>query len=346
MLFFKLSKKDLKMNNERVEGSFNSDHKNLIRQQWNQPLIKHLSKKLGNKLIYVGLPSSKAEDVIQWLDYVKTVIAFQCREYGKPSAPEQSRAEIEKLEELLRELERERKIEDFIVYDGYFEEVILRGNDNSPYRIEYSQNSFVTLYNLDFCNQITSPMEYLDAEGNVKTVYKFNAIQKLLKIQDSLANVSDKFIFFLTVHCSYHGKELHNFVNEPPDQTIKGYLDKYKDLKGDDKNARIVRLFVIHQIRQYFAGHNFNANILPVVKYAGLDGTPLLHFVVIGTKPEPSATGIEVFQTLEEVIDLKFATIEAESFINQVSEVDEKDIKNLNIIDLFVNSRSYQKLWG
>lgn len=333
------------MNEKDTVGSFNSQHKNLIREKWNQPLIKHLVKKSQSKLLYVGLPSSKAEDILQWIEYIRSVVAFQCREYGKPSLPEQSREEIEKLEDLLRELERTRKLEDFVVYDGYFEEVILRGTDNSPHRIPFSQNSFVTLYNLDFCNQITSPMEYLDEGGNEKVVYKFNAIQKLLNYQDNLGKVSDKFIFFLTVHSSYHGKELHNFINKPPDKTIGDYLEKYKDLAGDEKNARIIRLFVVSIIRQYFTAHNFNAKILPVIKYNGLEGTPLLHFVVMGMKPNPTAEGIPTHQTFSEILDSKFVTIEADAFVNAESTIGEVDINNFNIIDLFVNSTTYQKLW-
>lgn len=333
------------MTDDRTEGSFNSDHKNLIREKWNQPLLKHLVKKSGNKLLYVGLPSSKAEDVLQWITFIRSVIAFQCREYGKVSDPSQSRDEIEKLEELLRDLERTRKLDEFIVYDGYFEEIILRGNDNSPYRIAFSQNSLVTLYNLDFCNQITSPMEYIDSDGEVKKVYKFNAIQKLLSIQDSLGVVSDKFIFFLTIHCSYDGEELHNFINNPPDQTIAGYLTKYKKLSGDEKSARIVRLFVVSLIRKYFEAHNFSAKILPVIKYKGLGGTPLLHFVVMGTKPEPTGGGIPGHQSFEDILDLKFVTIASNNFINQSSSIDEKDIGNLDSLSFFTNSRTYKKLW-
>ena len=84
------------MNEKDTVGSFNSQHKNLIREKWNQPLIKHLVKKSQSKLLYVGLPSSKAEDILQWIEYIRSVVAFQCREYGKPSLPEQSREEIEK----------------------------------------------------------------------------------------------------------------------------------------------------------------------------------------------------------------------------------------------------------
>jgi len=208
------------------KGSFNSEHKVLIREKWNQPLLKYLSNINNDRLIYMGLPSSKAEDIKTWIKYIKVVIAFQCRVYGEISDQSQSREEIKKLEKYSMSLERENLIDDYIVYDGYIEEVVLRGNDNSPHRIDFEQDSIVTLYNLDFCNKITSPKEYLDKKGDLQIAYKFNAINKLLRIQDSLSNILDKFIFFLTVHCSYDGEELNDFINSPPDNTIKEYIKK------------------------------------------------------------------------------------------------------------------------
>ena len=78
-------------------------------------------------------------------------------------------------------MNRKRQIESFIVYDGWLEEVILRGYDNSPTRIDFGLTDFITLYNLDFCNKITSPIEYFDDTGEpAPKAYKFNAINKLL----------------------------------------------------------------------------------------------------------------------------------------------------------------------
>jgi len=52
-------------------GSFNSEHKKFIREHWNKPLIKFLTKKVKDKLLYLGLPSPKAEDVLEWIEYIK-----------------------------------------------------------------------------------------------------------------------------------------------------------------------------------------------------------------------------------------------------------------------------------
>jgi len=327
-------------------GSFNSEHKVFIRENWNKPLIKFLSKKINDRLIYIGLPSSQAEDLTHWIEFIKEVIAFQCREYGKPSDSSQSRAGIEALEEFLSRLERERKLDNFIVYDGYLEEVVLKGFDNSPNNIKFEQNSVITLYNLDFCNDIASPIEYIDRNGDKHKVYKFDAIRSLLRIQQGLSHVSDKFLFLLTIHCSYKGAELQDFLNNPPDKQIAEYLATYRHLTGHERNARIIRLFICYQIARYFPDHNFSHKILPIIKYKGLNGTPLLHFVILGTKTQPSAQGAPVYQPLNEVLDQKFISIEAEEFVNLDSVLMEKDIVELDPIRLFTQSKTYKKLWA
>ena len=73
---------------------------------------------------------------------------------------------------------------------------------------------------MDFCNKITSPLEYIDKNGDPQTGYKFNAISRLVEIQKSLSSGTNKFVLFLTVHCSYDGEELRNFINYPETDEI------------------------------------------------------------------------------------------------------------------------------
>lgn len=344
---FPILKKIFKMRSlkDMEGGVYNTEHKVFIRERWNKPLIKFLSKKIGSKLIYMGLPSSSAEDLTQWIEFIKVVIAFQCRIYGTRSDQSQDRSEIEKLTVLLRKLERERKIENYVVFDGYIEEVVIRGYDNSPHQIAFDQGQLVTLYNLDFCNDIASPLEFIDQNGDVQKIYKFSAIQKLLQVQETLSIVSDKFIFLLTVHCSYNGGELQNFINHPPDEQVKQYLEKYRTMSGNERNARIVRLFVCYQIQKYFPVFNFSHKILPVIKYNGIGGTPLLHFVVVGTRPASNAAGIPIYQSVNEILDQKFVSIDSETFINLESALQETNISELDPINYFTRSKTYEKLW-
>ncbi|MDR2595015.1 MAG: hypothetical protein LBC87_09635 [Fibromonadaceae bacterium] len=330
-----------------MKQSFNTENKNFIRENWNKPIIKFLSKRIGEKLIYIGLPSPEAGDVKQWLEHIKSIIAFQCRDYGKASNPNQNRDQIIKLDNFLRELERQEKIEDYTIYDGYLEEVVLKEYDNSPNEIKFSQDKFITLYNLDFCNDIASPIEYTDKNGNIKKAYKFNAIQKLLGVQKLLSEISNKFIFYLTVHCSYKDKELQDFINTT-EKSIKDYLKRYSSLKGDDKNAEIVRLFVCHNIKKYFSANDFSYHILPIIKYQGIGKTTLLHFSVIGIHPEPTAEGAADFQPLDEIIKRPFITIENEQFKYETI-LEEENIdptERIDPIKLFEKSQTFKKMWN
>ena len=110
-------------------------------------------------MLYLGLPSPEAEDIIDWIEFIDEVIAFQCREDGKPSEVGQSRIAVKALEDKLSQFEKKGFLNNFIVYDGYIEEVLFKGKDNMSQAFAHSNT--INVYNLDFCNSITSPIEFL-----------------------------------------------------------------------------------------------------------------------------------------------------------------------------------------
>lgn len=328
-----------------VDNSFNTENKFFLRDKWNKPLIKFLSKNVKDKLVYMGLPSPNGDDVNHWIEFIKVVFAFQCREYSKPSDSTQSREDVEKLEGFLRALERESKLESYVVYDGYLEEVVLKGRDNSPQSIYFEIQRFITLYNLDFCNDIASPIEFVDELGDLQTVFKFDAIKKLISIQKEISQVSNRFLFLLTVHCNYNGKELENFLNNPPNETIKAFLTKYHSLKDVEKNSRIVRLFVVHLVHQNFLANDFSPKILPVIRYKGIKDTPLLHFVVLGIHSKSNAGTPPIYQKFDEILHQKFIDINESEFINSAEIfADEVDVST-NPVEYFSQSKTFDKLW-
>lgn len=333
------------MTENMEQQNFNTENKYFLRDKWNKPLIKFLSKNITDRLIYMGLPSPNAEDVKHWIDFIKVVIAFQCREYNKPSSSEESREDVEKLEEFLRTLERESKLDSYVVYDGYLEEVVLKGKDNSPQSIMFETQNFITLYNLDFCNDIASPLEYVDEFGDIQTAFKFDAIKKLISIQKGISQISNRFLYLLTVHCNYNGKELENFLNNPPNATIKAYLEKYFSLKDIERNSRIVRLFVVHLIHQHFLSNEFSPKILPVIRYRGIKDTPLLHFVVLGIHSKSMAGATPIYQQFDEILNQKFVDINETKFTNSTEIFSEELNVSTNPVDYFSQSKTFEKLW-
>jgi hypothetical protein len=323
--------------------TFNTEHghKQIIRQKWATPILKFLNKRLGHKLLYLGLPSPEAEDVLEWLDYLKKVIAFQCDDDRYPDA-------FKILFEKLQQLETEEKIENFEAYYGYIEKVVLQGFDDNENPQSFELDEVVTLYNLDFCNNITEPMKIIDNDGNLQKVYKFDAVRKLLSIQQSLPNTS-KFVFFLTVHCSYVGQELNNYLDSSNNannhaEYVKTIREQLKG-RGTEINARIVRLFVIDTLSILFKSFGFVPKFLPTILYQGIKDTHLLTFTVVGARFQ-SAGVTPWLQQLSELIKQKFVTVDANQNLVCHSGLEmETDINTLDAVQIISSSSTFQKYW-
>lgn len=321
-----------------MSKSFTTPHKNLIRVAWSKPLLQFLHRKLGGRLVYLGLPGPEIEDLDEWLEHLRHIIAFQCEDSRYPNAFENLRAKLQLLE-------RERRIDNYQVYKGYIEQVLLRGYDEAEERQSFFQPDIVTVYNLDFCNKITSPITFKDTDGEIKKAYKFEAVNCLLDIQRNLNEVSKKFILFLTVHCSYDGNELELFIRNPPSPDISTYLENSRKVKGDMKNACIIRLFIIETLQAYFRTFGFVPKFLPTLFYRGLKQTPLLHFTIMGCTAQSAAGTTPWLQSTPSLITEKFLTIEEENFTNLHSEMIEKEIALVDPVMHFSQSATYNRFW-
>lgn len=329
---------------------FNTQAKKIIRRDWAKPILSYLHATLGKKLIYLGLPDVEAHDVTEWLDYLDRVYAFQCREYPKPSRSSQSREKVLALENTLRTLERKQKLSTYDVYDGYIEEVVLRGYDNSPDIKEFFLDDVVTVYNLDFCGQVTSPLEYTDRKGNKQQAYKFDAIKRLMSVQADLPFPSKKFVLFLTLHCSYDGKELESFENFPPNQDIKDYKQSFSSLSKGEKSPYWVKAFVHHNLTQFFTVNNFIPEFLPVIHYRGDNGHPLLFFTIIGTQVSGSSGVPTSLQRVSDVLYGNFVSLSNDdTFVNNTDLTIHKEKckawATINSLHIFKESKTYKTHW-
>jgi len=328
---------------------FNSNSKKVIRSNWAKPVLSYLNEMLGKKLIYLGLPDTEAHDVQEWLEFIDIVYAFQCRHYPNPHHRDQNRDKVLALEDTLRGLERKRKISTYDVFDGYIEEVILRGYDNSPTIKEFIQEDTITIYNLDFCGQVTSPIEYVDKNGDRQEAYKFNAIDRLLNYQKEIPFPNKKFVVFLTLHCSYDGKELENFIVNPPNSDIEVYLKQTAKMKKAQKSPYCVKAFVYHNLIQFFTQNNFIPEFLPTIFYEGDNNHPLLFFTIVGTQVEAKSGVPTPFQKIKDLVNCKFMSItDDENFVHNEKLVLENDVgwgNNLNPLHLFKKSKTCKKLW-
>lgn len=327
--------------------SFNHETKKTIREQWCKPLLKKICETLGYKLIYLGLPSTEALDIECWKNYLQKIIAFQCRDYPKPSHPSQSKTEIEKLSLKLSDFEKRGIIKSYSLYDGWIEEVVLRGKDlnNNPFK----QNEIVTVYNLDFCNSLTMPLEVSDDKGNIFHYYKLDAICKLLESQRDFGSkiVSKKFVMFLTVHSNFWKKEAKSLIKKIDDIELKKYIRTIQksELNEREKNIRFLKLYVFHNLKNHFCARGFTPEFFPPVFYEGKRKNWLVHFTIFGTykKNSPSANA-SCNQNSSVFIRQKFLTSEG----GKISSISNKKINETEAeIDsekLFGNSDTC-RLW-
>ena len=328
-----------------------NDHeiKRVIREQWCKPLIKHISEKLGMKLTYFGLPGIDAIDVLTWIDYIDNVIAFEIGDYSRNYNDENAKINIKKLNGILNALEVNEKLETYSLYHGNIEEVIFKGFDRNGYK--FSQESCVRIYNLDFCNSLTSPVTVVDYKGNVLKYYKSEVIKKLLEIQRDIAK-SDKesrFILLLTVNSYFMVEAAQaekvlsgSYYNE----IYKKYLQNFNELGENEKSIRILRLYLISILSQQFCSCQFIPEFFPTLYYNGFgENTKMLCFTIMGTFVE-NPGGIAPFgQNIETLINAKFLNPIETGIENLIQDKIKETNCSIDPIKNIESFQSFNELW-
>ncbi|WP_455643298.1 hypothetical protein [Parabacteroides sp.] len=324
---------------------FSTPNKKCIRKYYNKTIIKYLKDKFHCNITYYGLPSPDAEDIAEWIDYISKVVAFQCRDYGKVSNPDQPTDEVDKLIEKLNHWEASGQLDDYIVYDGYMEEVLFKGFDNSASgSIEYTHENHITLFNLDFCNSITSPQEYITKNGDRITKYKLELIDKILEYQSTVSNQSDKFILFLTVQASYAGADLAAYL-----EANKIYLSKYESHKQN--KCLKLKHFIEDNLYQKIKTYNYVPQFMPTVFYKGIHDVDMMHFVVMCIRPQENKKqgGVFVYnQLVVNITDsLPLLPDPANNALkNFPEEIDGMNHPNVNFIHTFSQSKNVSMYWN
>ncbi len=325
---------------------FSTRNKVCIRNFYNKPIVKHLKEKYGYDMVYFGLPSPQADDIESWLEYISYVVAFQCRDHKQLSSPDQSTKEVDKLIERLNTWEERSDIDGYVVYDGYMEEVIFRGFDNSAGgSIPFKYDKCVTLFNLDFCNKITSPQEYIDINGDVTSKYKFELIDKILELQSSVSECGQKFILFLTINSGYEGNELSSYIAARNDD-----LRVYNTLPRSEKKQFMLKHFVEETLWGQIKSKGFISQFLPTIFYDGIGGAKMMQFAVMCVRPKEEHKEAGTFhdkQTFPQVHKLRpiIPQPDTNDFVNHSIDIETFSDSQLNVINTFCNSATFKHYW-
>jgi len=259
------------------------DHarKQVVRSQYNRPLLEGISRELGTKYVYLGLPGPEMHDVNDWKDLIAKVIAFE-----RPARHGSERRNYEKLQVSLQKCGLQ-----FQCYYGDIETVVVWGydRDNEP----FVQEELITLYNLDFCDHISSKIDVPPQPGEPsapRECMRFQALRDLLRHQRQQYNkgADPRFIVLLTVREGVHAAAAQACRDGVNPQEVSKWLHSALGT-GDVHNGMIpgpglLKPFVFRCFRGYCEGSNIATYFLPMVRYQGTSDempVPMAHFAVL-----------------------------------------------------------------
>ena len=171
--------------------------------------------------------------------------------------------------------------------------VILRRDQDG---VPYTQNHLVTLYNLDFCSEISSAVETLEAG---RQVWRFEAIRQILRDQEvcyDSGSGAGYFLLLLTVRDQIGVNKLSEHFAEPfaDSQNYWDLCQTVHPLPAEGwilgEHSWSLKTLIHDQLRKWFGNPNVSALFFPATKYLGTpidfgkEGevpSPMLHMMVL-----------------------------------------------------------------
>ena len=271
-----------------MRNPFDNPGKRTVRESWNTPLLRFLNSEYGFRYRYMGLPGVELLDLQLWRDWVDEVVAFETR--AKPNRRDRDgRRNILALRTKMRELGFSGN-----AYLGPMEEVVILRRDQDG--LPYTQNNLVTLYNLDFCDEISSPVETL-VSG--RQVWRFEAIRQILRDQEACYDPdlgAGYFLILLTVRDQIGVEKLSEYFAEPFADSLH-YWDLCqveRPLPSEGfilgEHSWSLKTLIHDQLRKWFGNPNISALFFPITKYSGTPinygkddeiPSPMLHMMIM-----------------------------------------------------------------
>ena len=264
---------------------FNTAAKRAIRELWNTPLLRELHQRYGFRYRYMGLPGVDLLDVKLWKDMIEEVIAFEIPA-RRSKSDRDGRGNINTLKRNLRLLNIPHQ-----AFFGPIEEVVVLRKDYDGQ--DYEQTNVVTLYNLDFCDEIASRIE---TREHGRQTWRFDAFRHIFRdqIQAYEQNGGPRcFIALLTVRDQINADRLRELLSENLYGDTQSYLESCGGIDSLPSNGHLIgthtwalKAFIHNSLRQYLVTPNISATFFPFVRYEGApkktdDGyvlkSPMLH---------------------------------------------------------------------
>ena len=269
-------------------NAFDSPGKRAVRDLWNTPVLELLNQEYGFRYRYMGLPGVDLIDVKLWRDMIDEVIAFEVPARPTRNDP-QGRRHIRTLRRNLQLL----GIPGYAFFGPMEEVVILRRDYDGN---QYGQNRVITLYNLDFCDEISSRISTME-QG--EQVWRFEAIRQILRDQQQSFQQHGgprSFIVLLTVRDQIDSQKLREYLSGNLYDDTFAYLaacggTHSLPLKGYvlGTHTWALKAFIHNTLRQYLVNPHIAATFFPLVRYSGTPvhtgngslESPMLHCMFI-----------------------------------------------------------------
>lgn len=251
-----------------INNPFDTSGKRAVRDQWNTPFLEFLNQKCGFRYRYMGLPGVDLIDVKQWRHMIEEVIAFELP--AKPTQIDpQGRRRIRALRRNLRIL----GIPGHAFFGPMEEVVILRRDYDGKH---YDQKTVMTLYNLDFCDEISSS---IPTKKQGKRVWRFEAIRQIFRDQKNAFQSYGGprwFIVLLTVRDQIDSQKLRELLSKNLYEETVTYLKACGGTRSLPAQGHVLgthtwalKAFIHNTLRQYLVNPNIAATFFPFVKYVG-----------------------------------------------------------------------------
>jgi len=265
-----------------------SPGKQAVRELWNTPILRHLNTAHGLRYRYMGLPGVRLIDITLWKDMIDEIVAFEVRAQPNRRDPD-GRRNILELRENLRKINIPS-----VAYYGSMEQVVCLRRDFDG--VEYSQSNLVTLYNLDFCDEIASKIE---TPEHGKQIWRFAAIRQILQDQSECfvrTQEDSLFVIMLTCRNQIGGRQLLEFLNDQLYADTESYINMAGGRSAIPGIGPLIgshgwalKGYLYDQFRQYMSNPHVSSIFLPVVKYIGtpvrtMDGpleSPMFHWMAV-----------------------------------------------------------------
>ena len=257
----------------------------MVRENWNTPLLRHLHDKYGFRYRYMGFPGTDLTDIKLWKDMIEWVVAFEL-----PAPGIDKRLWVKGLRANLRKLGIPG-----VAYFGSFEQVVTLREDFDGQI--YGQDRVITLYNLDFCDEISSEVETRELG---KKLLRFEALRFILQDQKTCYVSVDgptHFIMLLTVRNQTEANRINGFLKRNLFSETDAYCSICREIKPIPSGGLLIgshawalKAFIYNSLKGYFGTPNISALFFPFVKYKGTPiklasgkilPSPMLHWMIL-----------------------------------------------------------------